>query len=399
MLKILFLTHRFPFPPDRGDRIRSHALIRHLAGRHRVSLAAVVDRLPSEEHMRAAENLCASVDVGRVDHFRRIVSPCYFSTTVPITLPLFFSSALRARIRHRLRTETFDLIFIYCSAMAPYVLSDSAVPKVVDFVDVDSEKWFDYARATPVPMKWIYWREGVLLRRYERRVAQACGHVFVAAEREAQVLRRLAPEVPVTTIQNGVDRPTRARPPGDSRRLVFTGVMDYRPNVDAMTYFVHDIWPLVRASVPSAELAIVGQNPSRELRRLARAPGVTVTGWVKDVTPYIESAAVFVAPLRLGRGVQNKILEAMAAGVAVVSTPTGAAGIAAVPGRDMLVADTSELFAAHTVSLLLNAERRQDLGRSAEQFVRRNHQWSHQVERLERILLQVAEGVSTHATT
>ena len=145
MLKILFLTHRFPFPPDRGDRIRSNALIRHLAERHRVSLAAVVERTPDAADMRAAERLCASVDIGSVPRWRRLAAPAYLATAEPLTLSHFHSPALKKRIEHRLRTEHFDVIFVYCSAMAPYVLSHVAVPMVIDFIDMDSQKWLDYS--------------------------------------------------------------------------------------------------------------------------------------------------------------------------------------------------------------------------------------------------------------
>ena len=395
MLKILFLTHRFPFPPDRGDRIRSNAIIRHLAERHRVSLASVVDRTPEESHLRAAESLCASVDVGASSRLRRLAAPCYLPTAVPLTLPLLFSRDLQARITRRLRTETFDLIFIYSSSMAPYVLGKTTVPAVVDFIDVDSEKWLDYARTTRFPMKAIYWREGVCLRRYERRIVQASAHAFVASEREAGILRSIAPGVPVTAILNGVIAAPRPGAPRESRKLVFTGVMDYWPNVDAVTYLARDIWPAIRTAVPDAELVIVGQSPSRHVRRLAAIPGVTVTGWVADVGAYLADAAAFVAPLRLARGIQNKILEAMAVGVPVVTSPAGLAGFDAMPGRDLLVADTPTLFAAHTVSLLLDADLRDRLSRSAQDFVRQHHRWDHKLHQMERIVRDVAAGRRT----
>ncbi len=399
MLKILFLTHRFPFPPDRGDRIRSHAIIRHLAERHQISLASIVERPPDDGALRDARSLCASVDIGTVSRLRHLAAACCLATMTPLTLPLFRSAALRAKIDRRLATESFDLIFIYCSSMAPYVLGRTAVPTVIDFIDVDSQKWLDYARASAFPMKAIYRREAALLRRFERRVVQACAHAFVASEREAVILRSIVPGAPITAIPNGVGLIPRLRPRRDSRKLVFTGVMDYRPNVDAVTYLVRDVWPAVRAAVPDAEFVIVGQKPSREVRRLAGVPGVTVTGWVSDVSAYLAEAAVFVAPLRLARGIQNKILEAMAAGIPVVTTQAGLAGLDALPGRDLLAADTADLFAQQTVSLLRDVGLRESLSRSAQVFVRRHHQWGPKAAQLERILSDVvAAGAAANAT-
>src|SRR5262249_28601856 len=157
-----------------------------------------------------------------------------------------FSPSLKASVDRRLGTENFDVIFIYCSAMAPYASSVTAVPKVIDFIDVDSQKWLDYARTAALPMKAVYWREGVLLRRYERRIAGECAHAFVASEREAALLRSIAPSIAVTPIPNGVSPSARPALKSSSRKLIFTGVMDYKPNVDAVIHFVGDIWPIVR---------------------------------------------------------------------------------------------------------------------------------------------------------
>ncbi len=399
MLDILFLSHRLPFPPDRGDRIRSYHMIRYLAERHRISLGAVVDRTPSESHLTALRALCASVDIGLISRIGRLLAlPCYLPTAVPLTVPMFFSRGLKNALAGRLKQQRFDLIFIYCSAMAPYALSHPGVPKVIDFIDADSQKWLDYARHTLSPMKAVYWREGVLLRRYEARVARACVHAFAASERETEILARFAPETPFTTIPNGVRMDVVDRPAGTSGML-FTGVMDYRPNGDAMQHFVRDILPLVRERVPEAALTIVGQRPTRQVRRLAELPGVAVTGQVPEIRPYLESAAVFVAPLRIARGVQNKILEAMGSGLPVVCTSAALAGLAAMPGRDLLVADTPQEFASCTASLLLDPERAARLGCAGADFVRRHHQWDVHLKHLETALIEVAERPPAHGLT
>lgn len=397
MAKILFLAHRLPYPPDRGDRIRSFHFLHGLARRHEIALAAVADEPVDPGHLSALEGLCQSVDVAHVPPRARWMSVLRcLPTTTPVTLPAFFSPVLADRIARRLDAERFDLVFIYCSAMAPYVLSCRSVPKVIDFVDADSEKWFDYARRTWSPLKALYWREGVLLRRYERRVAGACAHAFVTTDREANILRPLAPATPITTIPNGVIvRVARAAP--GRRRLVFTGVMDYWPNVDAMIHFVREILPRIRAAVGDVELVIVGQRPAPKVQRLGRLPGVTVTGWVPDVSTYLQSAAAFVAPLRIARGIPNKVLEAMATGLPVIATTPAIAGLGAVPGRHVLIGDTAHDFAAETISVLLDNERQERLGRAALDFVREAHSWDTHVAQLDAVITEVIERSRTHA--
>jgi sugar transferase (PEP-CTERM/EpsH1 system associated) len=274
--------------------------------------------------------------------------------------------------------------------MASYLPAGLELPQVIDFVDADSQKWLDYAGQSWLPMKAVYWREGMALRRYERRLARACRHAFVTSARDGEIVQRQSPGVPVTTIPNGVTLRPPADIGSDTLRLVFTGVMDYRPNVDAMMYFADHIFPLVRTRVPTAELVIVGQAPAPEIRRLASRPGITTTGWVPDVHPHLQAAAAFVAPLRIARGIQNKILEAMAAGVPVVTTSTGLGGIRAVPERDVLVGDTAESFAAHTIRVLMDRDIRGSLGRAGRMFVSEHHQWDVHLARLESILVEVA---------
>jgi sugar transferase (PEP-CTERM/EpsH1 system associated) len=395
VLDILFLTHRLPFPPDRGDRIRSFEMIRYLAQRHRIALGAVVDDAPAPAHLAALRELCTSIDVGRRGGIvRALMLPAHLLTAVPLTVPAFASRKLRQAVADRVERHRFDVVFIYCSAMAPYALAHGAAPKVIDFIDADSEKWLDYARRTRSPMRAVYWREGTALRRYERRVARACAHAFTASERETQILAPLAPDTPFTTIPNGVHVEERARPSGTAN-IVFTGVMDYWPNVDAMEHFVRDIFPLVRRRVPRATLTIVGQRPIRQVRRLAEHPGVVVTGPVPEIRPYLEQAAVFVAPLRIARGVQNKVLEAMASGVPVVCTHAALAGLSAVAGTDLLAADAPDDFASCTANLLEHPDKAAQVGRAGAEYVRRYHQWDTHLARLEGTLLDVAEHRSS----
>jgi sugar transferase (PEP-CTERM/EpsH1 system associated) len=396
MARILFLTHRVPFPPDRGDRIRSSRFLRHLAARHEVSLAAVHEGPLDPASVRALEAVCVSIDVGVVTPLRvRAAALGALFTRSALTPRSFWSPQLARRVDALVRRGRYDLFFVYCSSMAPYALRHRDVPMLVDLVDADSEKWSERASYATLPSRLLYRREAWRLRRFERTVALAAARVLVTSEREAAIVRSIAPAAGVTVVPNGVDLPVDASAPRDLPTLVFTGVMDYWPNVDACERLVRDVLPAVRREIPSAEVIIVGQRPNAAVRRLASLPGVTVTGAVGDVAPYLRSAAVFVAPLRIARGIQNKILEAMAARLPVVCSEPAAAGLDAVPGRDLVVADGPAATAGAIVALLRDAAARVRLGAAARAFVAAHHTWDDHLARLDDVVRDVADRPSS----
>lgn len=390
-MRILFLTQRFPFPPDRGDRIRSYHILRHLARSHEVSLATLTDEDIQESHWKEINNLCASVDVGRIHrNQRKILSLFYLPTATPLTLPNYYSRELKAKVDLRLRKESFDLIFIFCSSMAPYVLAYDRIPKVIDFVDVDSEKWFEYGRSRHFPMNLVYLREGNLLRRYETRVAKSCRHAFVASHREKIAFEQFLKGTPITTIPNGVCIPENTRILRSGCKITFTGVMDYWPNEDAVCHFVHDIFPIIIRKIPAAEFVIVGQNPTRRVKELSKVRGITVTGWVSDPAKYLEESAVSVAPIRVARGIQNKVLEAMAYGVPVIATAAAADGMQAVKGKDFLLGDSPVEFAEQTILLLGDSKLREKIAKNAIGYLREKHNWELNMKGLENTLVNIS---------
>ena len=402
-MRVLVLTHRFPFPPDRGDRIRTYHLIRHLAPRHQVAVLAVTDGPVPSGHVAALESLGVEVETAPIGRWRRRVRSLFaLAGTTPLSLPAFDSPTLRKAVRRHLTTWRAEVVLVCGSVMAQYVMDGVVAPRVIDFVDADSEKWRDYARRARLPFRLLYRREAWLLRRWERRVADVCSHGLVTSEREAVLLRPVTAPLPLTVLPNGAEvRPVERRPDG-APVLVFTGVMDYWPNVDAMTFFTGQVLPRIRAQVPPVELRIVGQRPAAAVRRLARHPGVTVTGAVADVLPYLAAAQVFVAPLRIARGIQTKVLEAMAAGLPVVGTPEACAGIDAVPGRHLMVATTPEELAAAVTNLLQDAGRREALGQAGAELVRRHYTWDTRLAVLEAVLENAARSraarpIVTHA--
>jgi sugar transferase (PEP-CTERM/EpsH1 system associated) len=380
-MKILYLCHRIPYPPNKGEKIRAYHHIEHLARAHRIHLACLADTREDLEHARALEKLCASVDVVfRSPAMAKLHALAALPTGRSISVAAFDSSELRRRVERRLKEERPDILVAYSAAMAQYVEHVNGSPRVLDFVDADSEKMREYAQRMSFPQSAIYGLEADRLARYEARMASTFDISIFVSEAEAEIVRRRAAGGDYSIIRNGVNLEAfRPDPKAGARPrdpvVVFTGVMGYFPNADAVTFFVRDILPLVRAQVPDARFEIVGRDPSAGVRQLARIPGVTVTGFVPDVRPYLANAALAVAPFRIARGVQNKVLEAMASGLPVVGTPLAFQGLAVGESDGVRVADTAEAFAGEVVTLLRDPALQSDLGQRARRYVERHHRW------------------------
>lgn len=389
-MKLLYLAHQVPFPPDKGEKIRAYHQLAHLAPRHRVHLACFASTQEDLTHARRLEELCASVDVVfRSPGIARLHALTALATGRPLSVAAYDSGALRARVLDRFRDVRPDVVVAYSAAMAQYVETMTGPARVLDFVDADSEKWRVYGQRRPFPQSTLYALEGRRLARYEGRLASAFDASIFVSEAEAEIVRRLAPERELTVIRNGVDLSAFRPEPGRARDpiLVFTGVMNYYPNEDAVAYFAKDVFPIVRARVPEAQFWIVGREPSPTVAALSRIPGVRVTGSVPDVRPYLAQAAVAVAPFRIARGVQNKVLEAMASGLPVVGTSLAFQSLAAGEGDGIRAADSAEALAGELSELLVQPERRQALGQSARSFVERHHRWEDVGASLESTLL------------
>ena len=306
------------------------------------------------------------------------------------------SRELWERIRSRVRSEPIDVAIVFSSAMAQYVPPDAAFPTVVDYVDVDSEKWKVYSEMKPWPISWLYRVEAGRLRRYEASIASRFDESVFVAQREADVFRSAAGGARARVLPNGVDldyfrRPDGSRPNPTSQDIVFVGMMDYFPNIDAVCWFAESIFPLLREGAPAARFRIVGRNPDARVRDLGRLRNVEVVGPVPDVRPYLASAAVSVAPFRVARGIQNKILESMSMQVPVVGTRTAFQGIAAGPEDGIRIEDRPESFAAAVGALLQDFASRIEAGAAARNFVERHHRWQAHGEALVALLTAVVE--------
>jgi len=393
-MNILFICHRFPFPPNRGGKIRPFNMIRHLSRQHSVAVASLAHTEREFQEGVGLREYCADIIADVLPTAVRWRQACtaLFSPR-PSSLAYFRSSRLVCRLQQVWSERKFDFVFVHCAFAAQYATGLKGARRILDFGDLDSGKYFDYSRQRAFPLSLGYGLEARKLRRYEREVAWQFDRCTVTTPGELEVYRALDVSVPCSVIPNGVDLNyfrKRTKVPEQSHHVVFLGRMDYFPNVDGVSYFAREVFPLVRRRVPDAELQIVGSSPIRPVLELARMPGVSVTGYVPDVRPYLDEAAVAVAPLRLARGTQNKILECMAVGVPVVSTPEAAKGIQASPGRDLFVAGTAEAFAQQVSEVLLNAELQNRLGEAGRRQVETAHTWALSMNLLDNLLDECA---------
>ena len=398
-MRILFICHRFPFPPNRGGKIRPFQMIRHLSQNHRVSVATLAH---SAEEMEAGAGLrehCAEI-IAEVlpNSVRWRQAVLALASNTPSSVEYFRSDRLRARVEEAWRREKFDVVMVHCAFVAQYTLGISGGLRILDFGDLDSTKWMDYSKHRSFPLSAGYGLESRKLRRYERAMAERFDRITVTTRGEMEEFKTLGVDRPCTVIPNGVDgdffQPA-AMGGGAKPLIVFLGRMDYFPNIDGMLWFAREVFPRIRRDVPGAELQIVGADPSKEIQSLGKIAGVTVTGFVKDVRPYLTEAAVAVAPLRIARGTQNKVLECMAAGIPVVSTPQASRGIQATPGEHLLVAEGAEDFSRSVVKLLGDPELRKKLATAARAQVEHAHAWASSMEILDRVL---EEGISAQSS-
>lgn len=387
--EILFLAHRIPYPPDKGDKIRSWRLVEHLTKRFRVHLAAFVDDPHDFAHEAHLKSVCESLFLRPLDPATaRLRSLSALLAEEPLSFA-YYRDARMARHVTSLRRRGLAATFVFSSTMAPYTEEREGAPLIVDLCDADAEKWRAYADAAPFPLGAIYAREARRLADAETAILNRADVSFAVNESEAAILNdRPGVKRAAMWFGNGVDtayfRPDAARSaPDPSADVVFTGAMDYHPNIDAVLWFAREAWPRVRARAPGARFAIVGARPARRVRALDGREGVIVTGRVDDVRPFLQHAAAVVAPMRIARGVQNKVLEAMAMARPVVATGAALEGVAARDGEEAIVADAPDAFAASVLLLLADRKRGDAIGASARARMKADYAWPAQFARLD----------------
>jgi sugar transferase (PEP-CTERM/EpsH1 system associated) len=402
MEHLLFLPHRIPFPPNKGDKIRSYHLLKHLSSRFHVHLATFIDDDNDWQYVDTVKALCGETWFGRIDpRIAKVRSLSGLLRGEPLSMAFYRNAELKAWIAHLLQQFPVERFLAYSAAMAQFVPEDAPGTKVIDMVDIDSDKWAQYARNKPWPARLLYQREADCLLHYERAIAERFDATLFVSPAEAQLFQQLVPEqaAKVDYLGHGVDAEYfspvhRFSNPYHSfdAPIVFTGMMDYWPNVDAVVWFATQVFPAILARDRHAVFYIVGARPTPRVQALAALPGVTVTGRVDDVRPYLAHAALAVAPLRVARGIQNKVLEAMAMAKTVCVTPQALEGIAAVPGHHLVVA-SGESALATAISVLLESSTL-PLGEAARQFVLDHHCWSTNLRRIDRFFLPPGQAIT-----
>lgn len=400
MANILYLVHRLPYPPNKGDKVRSFNILKHLLASHKVYLGAFVDDASDVEHISILSELCAEVQIINLNLvWAKLKSATGLASGESLTVNYYKNRRMSQWVNEIYRTKRIDATIIFSSAMANFVPASELARTLVDFVDVDSEKWRQYAYSRRWPMSWIFDRESRRLLEFEQRISRTVKHTFLVTNEEVELYRKLAPTASerVSSLMNGVDEayfsPVHGRPspfPISNHDhgeipIVFTGAMDYWPNIDAVQWFVNSVLPRLLSVNSRIVFYIVGRNPTATVLAL-NSENVKVTGTVSDVRPYLQHAAVVVAPLRVARGIQNKILEAMAMAKPVVASETCANVIGAREGIEIFSANDESDFSEKIIKILHDAEFSASIGCAARDKVILDYGWKAHLSKIDKYI-------------
>lgn len=399
-MRILCLTSRLPYPPNRGDRLRAFHFIEHLSKEHQLTLVSFVADESEQEHLASLEAYCQGVYVLPMNpRLSALTVACNVWRREPLQVLYYRLNAMRRLVDKLTATTAFDAAYVHLFRMAPYVVDHPELYRIVDLTDVISREInlsLPYRRFLSRP---VYQFEKPRIARYERWVARTFEETWLISKADQQLLAPHCPGANIQVVSNGVDldqfHPTGQTPQPNS--LIFVGHLRVFHNIDAATHLVRDLLPLIRQQVPDCTLQLVGADPDPLVEQLARDPAVTVTGYVPDLNEYLNLSAVFVAPLRFAAGIQNKALEAMASGRPVVTTSLINQGLGARPGHEILIADDTETMAQQIITLLRDDGLRARIGQQGHHFVRRNYTWNHVVERV-RIIEETLTSRREHAS-
>ena len=388
MSEILFLTHRVPWPPNRGDKIRAHHILRSLMGHRPLHLACFADDDAEADEIGDIKTGLASSKIVRRTKPNWRAGIEALASGKPVSLTSFESAEIRSYVRNTIKAGSIDCIFVFSGQMAQFVPDNFPGRVIMDFADVDSAKFESYADDGFGPMAWINRREGRLLRAFEQGVATLADHSLFVSDAEAELFRQRSglDDRKVKAVGNGIDldfydpaKASAADLPHEGPLIIFTGQMDYRPNVDAVVSFAKEAMPEILRQHPDAQFAIVGRAPTADVIRLDGLNSTMVTGSVDDIRCWLKAADVVVAPLRIARGIQNKVLEAMAMGKPVVASAAAAQGINAVNGKHFYVADDVRHEAMLVCDLLSDPDKAQALGDRASALIRSDYSWKIQL--------------------
>lgn len=400
-MKIFFICQRVPFPPDRGDKIPTHHQIAHLARDHEVHVFCLADGKEDLDNVPGAQRVATTVTAFPfTPASTKLRALGALLTGDSLSVAAFSYEHLHQAIKAKFMELKPDIVIVYSCNVAQYAEHFPGVPRVMQFCDLDSLKWAQYAKRSRWPMNWVFGLEHRRLLAYERKIAADFDHSTVCTDVELRDFNQLIPDQPVSVLANGVDL-DYFRSEGASKipgRMIFTGVMDYPPNIDAVVWFTTEVLPLIRTKMQHASFVICGSKPVEQVQQLAKLSGVEVTGRVPDIRPYMDSAEVFVGPLRMARGVQNKVLEALSMGLPCVTTTLAWRGTVVPQGQGIATADNPDSFCDAVLKLLQEDLYRKTQGslgrRAAEQY----YAWKSQLESLDNALVQAHQRFAHRAS-
>ncbi|WND02601.1 TIGR03087 family PEP-CTERM/XrtA system glycosyltransferase [Temperatibacter marinus] len=404
MANILFLAHRIPYPPNKGDKIRSWNFLKHLLNNHSVHLGCFIDDPEDRQHISYLKSLCESVHaIERTGLMNKIYGLSGLFRGQSITRASYTSRSMQRYTDALIQSKQVDGVFVFSCGMAQFSEKHAGnIPILMDMVDVDSAKWEAYSADSSFPMSWIYNREAITLGKEEDFAARSSHEtILVSAEEAALFKERMSPQSAdlaqkVSGLNNGVDCHYFSAEQADvsaaeASDLVFTGAMDYRPNIEAVCWFCENVFPMLKNKYPTITFAIVGGKPSQDVQRLAEIEGVIVTDRVPETRDWIKASKIMVAPLRTARGVQNKVLEGMAMAKPVVSTTEAYTGIEAPQETTIFVRDDPILMAKQILSLLEDVPHANSIGAQAREWVMANFSWESQFQTLDSLLTSMIE--------
>jgi sugar transferase (PEP-CTERM/EpsH1 system associated) len=398
-VNILLLSHRVPFPPNKGEKIRTFYQLKCLSELgHQIHLFSPYENKADLAHFNTlAETLCTTVKAAPLKHKAlRLVKG--IAKNQSLSIANFYDKNLQRHVDLFLSDNTVDAILCTASSMAEYIFKSSVLKTInkkplliMDFMDVDSDKWGQYKQNSPFPMSMIYAREQYLLSKYEKRIVEQFDACYLIAQAEVTLFnQQVIQSDKVQVMGNGLDTiafyPAKEKEANPYPIFLFTGVMDYKPNVDAVVWFAEKCWGDIIKQHPRARFIIAGMNPNRDVMKLVDLTGIEVTGFVDDILPYYHQADIFVAPFRLARGVQNKVLQAFSCALPVISTPMGAEGIRCQADRDILIASSPEQFIQQANKLIDQPTLAQSIGESALQIIQQHYSWPSQLQPLVNLL-------------
>jgi sugar transferase (PEP-CTERM/EpsH1 system associated) len=398
-VNILLLSHRVPFPPNKGEKIRTFYQLKCLSELgHKIHLFSPYEDKADLAHFNTlGETLCTTVKAAPLKHKAlRLVKG--IAKNQSLSIANFYDKNLQQCVDLFLSDNTVDAILCTASSMAEYVFKSSILKTInekplliMDFMDVDSDKWRQYKQNSSFPMSMIYAREQYLLSKYEKRIVKQFDACYLIAQAEVTLFnQQVIQSDKVQVMGNGLDTiafyPAKEKKANPDPIFLFSGVMDYKPNVDAVVWFAEKCWGDIIKQHPRAKFIIAGMNPNKDVMKLVELTGVEVTGFVDDILPYYHQADIFVAPFRLARGVQNKVLQAFSCALPVISTPMGAEGIRCQADRDILLASNSEQFIHQANKLIAQPELAQSIGESAEKLITKYYSWQSQLQPLVNLL-------------